>query len=75
MAKRARIAELAQGVSVAEGPGFLTDSAKAMGLYHAMYLLPCLGILLVVVLFAASRTVGKDHDRMQKWMATAGGAE
>jgi hypothetical protein len=32
--------------------------------------------LLVVVLFAASRTVRKDHDRLQQWIvASAGGSK
>jgi predicted MFS family arabinose efflux permease len=43
--------------------------AKAVGLHEAMYIIPLLSIALVVVLFAASRTVTKDHRRLQEWMA------
>ncbi|HEV3081791.1 MAG TPA: MFS transporter [Gemmataceae bacterium] len=49
--------------------GELDAEAKAVGLYRAMYLIPWLGCGLVLVLFAASRTVKGDHDKLQKWMA------
>ena len=41
----------------------MTELYKAVGLHHAMYLIPLLNAALVVVLFAASRTVTKDHLR------------
>jgi MFS family permease len=44
---------------------------RATGLHAAMYLIPVLGALLALVLFAASRTVKKDVERLQAWMATA----
>jgi MFS family permease len=47
----------------------MNREAKAVGLYRAMYLIPWLGCGLVLVLFAASRTVKGDHDKLQKWMA------
>jgi predicted MFS family arabinose efflux permease len=53
--------------------GSTADSARAIGLHDAMYVVPFLGALLVVVLFAGSRTVTKDYLKLQKWMeATAG---
>lgn len=41
---------------------------RADGLHTAMYVLPVLGVLLTLVLFAASRTVTKEIERMQEWM-------
>jgi MFS family permease len=41
---------------------------RAEGLHTAMYLIPFLGALLTLVLFAASRTVAKDTERLQRWM-------
>ncbi len=38
---------------------------RGEGLHAAMYLIPLLNILLALVLFAATRTVGKDMDRMK----------
>jgi MFS family permease len=42
--------------------------AQAIGLHNAMYLLPILGIALVIVLFIGSRTVKRDYDKLHKWM-------
>lgn len=39
--------------------------ARALGLHGAMYSLPILTAVLVVVLFAASLTVTKDHQRLK----------
>jgi MFS family permease len=41
---------------------------RAEGLHAAMYIIPALGVLLTVVLFAASRTVAKDMEKLQSWM-------
>lgn len=41
---------------------------RAAGLHTAMYIIPGLGALLTLVLFAASRTVAKDTERLQRWM-------
>jgi predicted MFS family arabinose efflux permease len=45
--------------------------ARALGLHGAMYVVPVLTLLLVPVLFAGSRTVGRDHQRMQAGQAMA----
>ncbi len=47
---------------------------RAEGLHSAMYLIPVLGALLTLVLFAASRTVAKDTERLQTWMRESAGA-
>src|SRR5215217_1064784 len=44
---------------------------RAAGLHTAMYIIPGLGALLTLVLFAASRTVAKDTERLQRWMREA----
>jgi sugar phosphate permease len=41
---------------------------RAAGLHTAMYVIPALGVLLTLVLFAASRTVAKDMEKLQSWM-------
>jgi MFS family permease len=41
---------------------------KADGLHLAMYTIPVLGALLALVLFAASRTVTRDMDKLNHWM-------
>jgi MFS family permease len=41
---------------------------RAGGLHSAMYIIPALGLLLALVLFAGSRTVNQDMERLQRWM-------
>ena len=41
---------------------------RAEGLHSAMYIIPALGVLLALVLFAAAGTVTKDVERLQHWM-------
>ena len=41
---------------------------RAAGLHTAMFVVPILAGLLAIVLFAASRTVTADVDRLQTWM-------
>jgi MFS family permease len=48
---------------------------RAEGLRTAMYIIPALGALLTLVLFAASRTVTKDMERLQNWMRGSSAAE
>ncbi len=40
----------------------------AEGLHSALYVVPVLGVALGIVLFAASRTVGRDMEKLQRWM-------
>ena len=39
----------------------------AILVFLGMYLIPALGTILVLVLFAASRTVTRDYQRLQQW--------
>jgi predicted MFS family arabinose efflux permease len=58
---------------VGESKGFnlrALEPFRAEGLHTAMYIVPILAVLLALVLFAASRTVRKDVDRLQAWMRT-----
>ena len=41
---------------------------RAAGLHSAMYIIPILSVLLTLVLYAASRTVTKDINKLQNWM-------
>ena len=56
----------------AEGITEFTQSAlepfRGDGLHSAMYVVPILGVIVTIVLFAASRTVSKDIERLQTWM-------
>src|SRR5207247_6615808 len=52
--------------AAAEGAAAITDQHKALGLHAAMYVVPLLNIALVLVLFAGSRTVQADYDKLQK---------
>jgi len=41
---------------------------RAEGLHSAMYIIPVLACLLTLVLFAGSRTIAKDMERLHSWM-------
>jgi sugar phosphate permease len=41
---------------------------RAEGLHSAMYIIPALGVLLALVLFAASGSVTKDMEKLKHWM-------
>jgi MFS family permease len=43
--------------------------ASAIGLHDALYVVPVLAAVLVIVLFVASRTIIRDIDRLHRWMA------
>lgn len=57
--------------ALASGLATSSEQARALGLHNAMFLIPTLGALLVVVLVIASRTVTADYQRLQKWMEAA----
>jgi hypothetical protein len=38
------------------------------GLHLALYVIPAIGILLALVLFAGSRTVTNDMEKLRRWM-------
>jgi len=51
---------LARRAAAVDGATAVSEVHKAIGLHDAMYLIPALDAVLVVVLFAASRTVTRD---------------
>jgi len=42
---------------------------RGAGLHSAMFVVPLLCVGLVIVLYGASRTITKDMERLEKWMA------
>jgi len=46
----------------------------AEGLHSALYVVPVFGIALGIVLFAASRTVAGDMEKLQRWMRESAGS-
>ena len=60
----ARRAALVAGVVSSPVP----ERFRAMGLYHAMFALPALALVLAAVLFAGAATAAKDSDSLREWM-------
>jgi hypothetical protein len=44
---------------------------SATGLHSAFYVVPIISLVLAGVLFAGSRTVAKDMEKLQQWMREA----
>ena len=59
---------LASQAASAEDSAVITDWHRAIALHEALHLVPLLGVLLVVVLYLASRTVKGDYEKLQRWM-------
>ena len=62
----------AREAAAADGTDVPTEWHKAVGLHHAMYLIPILNTALVVVLFAATRTVTRDYLRRDVPLRSSG---
>ncbi len=60
-----RAAEAAGVVEISQAA---LEPFRAEGLHTAMYIIPILGVILTFILFAGSRTVTKEIDRLQVWM-------
>ena len=52
--------------------GATAADARALGLHHAMYVIPTVAAVLTPVLWAGSRTVARDHQRMLARIRQAG---
>ena len=63
--------QLVRRAAFASGSSTVIELHKAIGLHDAMYLIPVLDAVLVVVLFAASRTVKNDYLRLRERMEAA----
>jgi MFS family permease len=59
----------ARQAAAADGAAKVSDLHRALGLHQAMYLIPAIGVLLILALFVASRTVARDYQRLQQWYA------
>jgi MFS family permease len=68
-------ARAAAAAGVASPTQQALEPFRAEGLHAAMYLIPVLGALLTLVLFAASRTVSKDVESLQRWMRESAESE
>ena len=53
---------------IATGTSVMREQFKAVGLHSAMYAIPIICALLSCVLFAASRTVSADVEKLRKWL-------
>ena len=58
----------AQAAGIMEISQTALEPFRADGLHSAMFIIPILAAILTVVLFAASRTVSKDVEKLQAWM-------
>lgn len=67
-------ARAAASAGVAAATPQALEPFRAEGLRSAMYVIPALGALLTLVLFAASRTVTKDAQRLRDWMSETAAA-
>jgi MFS family permease len=59
----------ARRAMTAAGANVMTEPFKAVGLHDAMLAIPVLCLALAVVLYVASRTVGRDMERLRAWQA------
>jgi MFS family permease len=56
----------ARKAMVGAGASAMTEPFKAAGLHSALYVVPILCTIVALVLFAASRTVSADMERMRR---------
>jgi hypothetical protein len=64
-------ARAARAAGVVEMTPQALEPFRAVGLHAAMEVLPVLGVVLALVLLAASRPITRDRDRLQAWMRAA----
>ncbi|PYT07988.1 MAG: MFS transporter [Acidobacteria bacterium] len=50
------------------GASAMSEAFKAEGLHSAFYVVPLVSLILAIVLYAGSRTIGKDMEKLQRWM-------
>jgi MFS family permease len=60
--------EAARTAGVLDRTARALEPFRGVGLHSAMYLIPTLFALLALVLFAASRTVKRDVEKLQSWI-------
>jgi MFS family permease len=64
----------ARRAAATDGAATPSELHVAVGLHQAMYIVPILNAALVLVLFAASRTIKGDYERLHKRLEAAGQA-
>jgi MFS family permease len=67
--------QAAQSAGIIDLSQTALEPFRAEGLHTAMYAIPILSLLLTVILFAASRTVTNDIEKIQSWMKDSAKAE
>ncbi|HYE65325.1 MAG TPA: MFS transporter [Pyrinomonadaceae bacterium] len=68
-------ARVAAAAGVVETTQKALEPFRAEGLHSAMYIIPVLGFFLTLVLFASSRTVTKDMEKLSRWMRESSAEE
>lgn len=58
----------ARQAMTAAGETTMTELARAEGLHNAFYVVPLVSLILAAVLYAGSRTIAKDMEKLQRWM-------
>jgi predicted MFS family arabinose efflux permease len=62
---------LSARAAAAAGSPVVTEAFRAQGLHQAMYVVPVVGVLLALVLFAGARAAARDRRTLAAWMARA----
>jgi MFS family permease len=62
---------LARRAMAQAGAVVMTEQFKAIGLHHAMYVIPLLCLILTAVLLAAARAMPADSERLRQWLREA----
>jgi MFS family permease len=65
----------AQQAMSGAGASAMTEAFKAAGLHSAFYIVPLISVALSVVMYAASRTVAADMEKLQRWMRQSAGQQ
>ncbi|MGH9837442.1 MAG: spinster family MFS transporter [Blastocatellia bacterium] len=63
--------QFARKAMTAAGGAAMTEHFRAIGLHDAFFIVPVISLTLAVVLFAGSRTVAGDMEKLQQWMRQA----
>jgi MFS family permease len=58
----------AREAMTAAGASAMSEAFRAEGLHNAFYVVPLVSLVLAGVLYAGSRTIAKDMDKLQRWM-------
>jgi sugar phosphate permease len=58
----------ARQAMTAAGATAMAEAFRAEGLHSAFYVVPLVSLILALVLYAGSRTIAKDMEKLQRWM-------